>query len=115
MEGVRCVMIDSKCVIVQFINQCSNGVYLSLQGSDAARLKFWSCHKIVLSGERSFFFNQTGSKIARGRQSVSERRGRREVRCAGTVEHQGLIDVAKSVDFMIGTLKSCFQLIFNSL
>ena len=47
MEGVRCVMIDNKCVIVRFINQCSSGVYLSLQGSDAARLIFWSCRKIV--------------------------------------------------------------------
>ena len=101
MEGIRCVMIDNKCVIVRFINQCSSGVYLSLQGSDAARLKFWSCRKIV-----EVFFHQTGSKIARGRQSISKRRGRREVRCTGTVEHQGLIDVAKSMDFMIGTLKS---------
>lgn len=59
--------------------------------------------------------NQTGSKIAKRRQSVSERRGRREGRCTGTIKHQGLVDVPKSVDFMIGTLKSCFQLIFDSL
>jgi hypothetical protein len=60
MEGVRCVMIDNKCVIVRFINQCSSGVYLSLQGSDAARLKFWSCRKIVR------FFIRRGPRLPEG-------------------------------------------------
>jgi len=57
MEEVRCVMIDSKMRNSPIHNQCSSGVYLSLQGSDAARLKFWSCRKIVLSGEICFFLS----------------------------------------------------------
>jgi len=70
MEGVRCVMIDNKCVIVRFINQCSSGVYLSLQGSDAARLKFCCCHKIVLIGE--FFFLSDGVQDCQ-REAISQR------------------------------------------
>ena len=70
MEGVRCV-IDNKCVIVQFINQCSSGVYLSLQGSDAARLKFWSCRKIVLRTE-FFIYISDGVQDCQ-RKAISQR------------------------------------------
>jgi len=72
MEEVRCVMIDSKMRNSPIHNQCSSGVYLSLQGSDAARLKFWSCRKIVLSGEICFFFIRRGPRLPEeGNQSAN--------------------------------------------
>ena len=48
------------------------------------------------------------------RHSVGERRGG-ECCCTSTVQHEGLVDVAEPVNFMIGTLKSDFQLLLDSL
>jgi len=54
---------------------------------------------------------QTGSRV---RHSVGERRGG-EGCCTSTVQHEGLVDVAEPVYFMIGTLKSDFQLFLDGL
>jgi hypothetical protein len=48
------------------------------------------------------------------RHSVGERR-RGEGRCTSTVQHESLVNVAKTVNFMIGTLKSDLQLFLDSL
>lgn len=47
------------------------------------------------------------------RQSVVEGRWGREGCCTGAVQHQGLVDGAESVNFVIGTLEAGLQLTFD--
>jgi len=88
-----------------FINSCSNrlatlGLWLREQRKD---------HEYFL--EQGDFRCQTGPLIAR--RSVGE--GGRAVRCTSTVQHEGLVDTSESVNFMVGSLETDFELVLDSL
>ena len=57
---------------------------------------------------------QSDGSIKCQRHLVGERRGG-EGCCTSTVQHESLVNVAEPVNFMIGTLKSDFQLLLDSL